>query len=76
MIRAHIWIRVGVLALAVVLLLAGNAVANDLAGSPDAYPAAALQDTTSADGRSFEVDGAYWEQQASDYMIRAVVVGK
>ena len=31
-------------------------------------------DTTSADGRSFEVDGAYWEPQASDYMIRAVVV--
>ncbi|MGA9350963.1 MAG: hypothetical protein WBW48_19460 [Anaerolineae bacterium] len=31
-------------------------------------------DTTSADRRSFEVDGAYWEQQASDYMIRAVVV--
>ncbi|MDH7484850.1 MAG: hypothetical protein QHJ81_01080 [Anaerolineae bacterium] len=31
-------------------------------------------DTTFADGRSFEVDGAYWEQQASDYMIRAVVV--
>ena len=31
-------------------------------------------DTTSADGRSFEVDGAYWEQQVSDYMIRAVVV--
>ncbi|MBC8263161.1 MAG: FG-GAP repeat protein [Anaerolineales bacterium] len=31
-------------------------------------------DTTSADGRSFEVDGAYWEQQISDYMIRAVVV--
>ena len=31
-------------------------------------------DTTSADGRSFEVDGAYWEQQTSDYMIRAVVV--
>ncbi|MBL7183715.1 MAG: hypothetical protein ISS50_04615, partial [Anaerolineae bacterium] len=33
-------------------------------------------DTTSADGRSFEVDGAYWEQQTSDYMIRAVVVGQ
>ena len=31
-------------------------------------------DTTSADGRSFEVDGAYWQQQTSDYMIRAVVV--
>jgi len=31
-------------------------------------------DTTSADGRSFEVDGAYWEQRVSDYMIRAVVV--
>ena len=31
-------------------------------------------DTTSADGRSFEVDGAYWEQQVSDYMIRGVVV--
>jgi len=31
-------------------------------------------DTTSADGRSFEVDGAYWEQQVSDYMMRAVVV--
>ncbi|MGA9347722.1 MAG: hypothetical protein WBW48_02815 [Anaerolineae bacterium] len=31
-------------------------------------------DTSSADGRSFEVDSAYWEQQVSDYMIRAVVV--
>jgi hypothetical protein len=31
-------------------------------------------DTTSADDRSFEVDGAYWELQVSDYMIRAVVV--
>lgn len=31
-------------------------------------------DTTIADGRSFEVDGAYWERQTSDYMIRAVVV--
>ncbi len=31
-------------------------------------------DTTSADDRSFEVDGEYWEQQGSDYMIRAVVV--
>jgi hypothetical protein len=31
-------------------------------------------DTTSADGRSFEVDGPYWEQQVSDYVIRAVVV--
>lgn len=31
-------------------------------------------DTTSADGRSFEVDGAYWEQQASAYIIRAVMV--
>jgi len=31
-------------------------------------------DTSSPDGRSFEVDGAYWEQQSSDYMIRAVVV--
>jgi uncharacterized repeat protein (TIGR01451 family) len=30
-------------------------------------------DTTFADGHSFEVDGAYWEQQVSDYMIRAVV---
>ena len=33
-------------------------------------------DTTSADGCSFEVDGEYWEQQVSDYMIRAVVVDK
>jgi uncharacterized repeat protein (TIGR01451 family) len=33
-------------------------------------------DTTSADDRSFEVDGEYWEQQTSDYMIRAVVVGQ
>ncbi len=33
-------------------------------------------DTASADGRSFEVDGAYWEQQVSDYMIRAVVLGQ
>jgi hypothetical protein len=33
-------------------------------------------DTISADGRSFEVDEAYCEQQASDYMIRAVVDGK
>ena len=31
-------------------------------------------DTTSADLRSFEVDGAYWEQQTSDYMMRAVIV--
>jgi hypothetical protein len=31
-------------------------------------------DTTSSDGRSFEVDGGYWEAQTSDYMIRAVVV--
>ena len=31
-------------------------------------------DTTSANACSFQVDGAYWEQQASDYMIRAVVV--
>jgi len=31
-------------------------------------------DTASADDRSFEVDGAYWQQQTSDYMIRAVVV--
>jgi hypothetical protein len=31
-------------------------------------------DTTSGDGRSFEVDGGYWEPQAGDYMIRAVVV--
>jgi uncharacterized repeat protein (TIGR01451 family) len=33
-------------------------------------------DTTSADDRSFEVDSEYWEQQTSDYMIRAVVVGQ
>jgi hypothetical protein len=33
-------------------------------------------DTSSPDGRSFEVDGDYWEQQVSDYMIRAVVVQK
>ncbi len=31
-------------------------------------------DTAASDGRSFEVDGGYWEQQFSDYMIRAVVV--
>jgi hypothetical protein len=29
---------------------------------------------TSGGGHSFEVDGAYWELQSSDYMIRAVVV--
>jgi hypothetical protein len=33
-------------------------------------------DTSSADGCSFEVDEAYWEQQTSDYMIRVVVVGQ
>jgi len=31
-------------------------------------------DTASADGRNFEVDGAYREQQARDYVIRAVIV--
>jgi ligand-binding sensor domain-containing protein len=40
----------------------------------EGYRPALGVDTTSADGRSFEVDGAYWEQQTSDYMIRAVVV--
>jgi len=31
-------------------------------------------DTSATDRRSFEVDGAYWEQQASDYLIRVVIV--
>jgi len=30
-------------------------------------------DTTASDGRSYEVDGGYWEAKSSDYMIRAVV---
>lgn len=47
-IRTHIWIAVGGLALAALLLLAGSAVASNPAGPPDVYPdAAALQDTSS-----------------------------
>ena len=46
--RMQIWIRVGGLALAALLLLVGNAVASNLAGPPDVYPgAAALQSTSS-----------------------------
>jgi len=45
----HIWIMVGGLALMVLLLLASNVVAGDMAGPSDIYPrdAAALQTTTS-----------------------------
>ena len=46
--RMQIWIRVGGLALVVLLLLVGNAVAGNLTGPPDVYPGvAALQSASS-----------------------------
>ncbi len=40
--RMHIWITVGGLALATLLFLAGNVLAGDMIGSPDAYPESAV----------------------------------
>lgn len=40
----------------------------------DWRPTLGVDTNSPADGRSYEVDGAYWEQRPSDYMIRAVVV--
>ena len=45
--RMHVWITVGVLALAVLLLLAGSAVAGNTVGLPDFYPKDATVQSTS-----------------------------